>query len=351
VSRSRDWPRYLLVTSPSSEAATRARLAAQPAAVVRITSLDFDELERVSSAAPDDVALVVGAGGGRALDAAKHVAATKHARLIQVPTIVSSGAIVHSYLATFRGSQAVGGRNDWVWADSDAVLVDYDLVLGAPVHLNTAGLGDILCEYSGIAEWKLANRASPRPRDAAEELGRLLAFHRKVAQRFDATLYGGELTAPGIRCIMESLRERDSHRVHLPSAPQVDHHFLAALEAVSGRRWIHGEVVALGAVVITWVTGQGTEALCSRLDRCLVRWRPSQIGLCRRDLEAALGVLRRTLSRGEADPEYSSVMRTTMWADSSIEALWRFLNGDDPGAVTATRPPAAAMDAPGAAAE
>ena len=304
----------------------RMRLDTQPVGIVHVTSLDFDELERLTVAVPDDIALVVGAGGGQALDAAKHVAATKRVRLVQVPTIVSTGAIVHSYLATFRGSRAIGGRDDWVWADSDIVLVDHDLVLDAPTHLNTAGLGDIFCEYSGVAEWKVANHSAPRPRSAAKELGRLLAFHRRVAQSFEVTLHRGELTPLSIRCIAESLRERDSNRVHLLSAPQVDHHFLAALEAVSGRHWIHGEVVALGAVVIAWAAETGAAALCARLDRCQVRWRPSELGVSRGELCGALDALALMLSRSETDPEYGSLMRTVTWSDPRFEALWRFVN-------------------------
>ena len=122
---------------------------------------------------------------------------------------------------------------------------------------------------------------------------------------------------------MDSLRERDSNRVHLPSAPQVDHHFLAALEAVSGRHWIHGEVVALGAVVIAWATGHRAAALCARLDRCLVRWRPSELGMSRGELGAALDALARMLSGSETDPEYGSLMRTATWSDSRFESLWR----------------------------
>ena len=304
----------------------RGRLDTQPVGIVHATSLDFDELERLTVAVPDDIALVVGAGGGQALDAAKHVAATKCVRLIQVPTIVSTGAIVHSYLATFRGSRAIGCRDDWVWADSDVVLVDHELVLGAPTNLNTAGLGDIFCEYSGVAEWKLANHSAPRPRSAAEELGRLLAFHRRVARSFEATLHRRELTPFSIECIVESLRERDSNRIHLSSAPQVDHHFLAALEAVSGRHWIHGEVVALGAVVISWAAGHGAASLGARLDRCLVRWRPSQLGVSRGELRAALDALALMLYDGETDPEYGSLMRTATWSDARFEALWRSLS-------------------------
>jgi glycerol-1-phosphate dehydrogenase [NAD(P)+] len=234
---------------------------------------------------------------------------------------------VHGYLATLREGRVVGGREVWVWADSELVIVDEELVLDAPAHLNTAGLGDILCEYSGVAEWKLANHAAPRPRPDAVELARLLAFQRRVAQSFEATLHHGELTAASVRCIMEALRERDANRVHLRSAPQVDHHFLTALEAASGRHWIHGEAVALGAVVIAWTAGHGAEALAARLDRCLVRWRPSELGVRRSELEAALGRLTRMLSAGPDQPEFVSVLRTTRWTESRIDALWRFGGG------------------------
>ena len=223
-SRSRGWPRYALVTSPMRRRPW-GRLDTQPVGIVHATSLDFDELERLTVALPDDIALVVGAGGGQALDAAKHVAATKCVRLSKcrrsspperscTATSPPSGDHVRSAGVTIGSGPT-----------SDVVLVDHDLVLDAPTHLNTAGLGDIFCEYSGVAEVEARERSAPRPRSAAEELGRLLAFHRRVAQSFEATLHRGELTPFSIRCIVESLRERDSNRIHLSSAPQVDHHF------------------------------------------------------------------------------------------------------------------------------
>lgn len=112
---SRDWARFLLVTSPTADAAVRGLLAARPVGTAHIDSLDFAYLEETTMSLPSNIDLVVGAGGGQVIDAAKHVAATKQVPLVQVPTIISSGAIVHSYLGTFRGATLVGSRDDWVW--------------------------------------------------------------------------------------------------------------------------------------------------------------------------------------------------------------------------------------------
>jgi glycerol-1-phosphate dehydrogenase [NAD(P)+] len=323
---SRGWARFLLVTSPRAYAAVRGRLAARPAGIAHVDSLEVRYLERTTTSLPSDADLVVGAGGGQVIDAAKYVAAMKQVPLIQVPTIISSGAIVHSYLGTFRGSTLVGGRDDWVWADSDAVLVDYELVLSSPAHLNTAGLGDILCEHSGISEWKLTNGGAQRPRSDSAALARLLAFHRTVARSFEATLRDGALTAESVRCIMESLRSRDAQRIDLATAPQVDHQFLADLETTSSRHWIHGEVVALGAVIVAWLCGGDTQRLVSRLDRCLVRWRPSDIELQQCELRLALTTLSESLAASPGTSEYTSVARSVRWTDDTFAELWEFLD-------------------------
>ena len=77
------------------------------------------------------------------------MALDKGVPLIQVPSIVSTGAIIHGVLAKFIGRELVGKTDEWPWVDCEYVLVDYDLVLEAPYYLNSAGLGDILCGYAG----------------------------------------------------------------------------------------------------------------------------------------------------------------------------------------------------------
>ena len=146
------WPRYVVVTTRTAWKTAQPYLSIQPAGVAVVHMLDWDHLEEASNSLPDDAELVVGVGGGTALDASKYVALKKDLPLRLVPTAVSTGAIIHGIFAKWNGHSTVGGGADWPYCDFEHVLVDYELVLEAPWYLNTAGIGDVLCMYSGIAE-------------------------------------------------------------------------------------------------------------------------------------------------------------------------------------------------------
>ena len=287
-----------------------------------VQSLDYDSLQQAADRLPYDSSLVVGLGGGRAIDAAKHVAVAKDMPLIQVPTIVSSGALVHGYCGRYVGRTAVGDRDDWVWADCEYVLVDYGLVLAAPAHLNTAGLGDVLCERSGISEWRHAGTGDA---SEAEALAALEGFHRRVVAGFPATLSDGELTSESVRSIMQTLQRRDENRILLDSAPAVDHSFLAALEQANDREWIHGEIVALGALIVAWQCGDDPDRFAAELDACLIRRRPSALRIGPDQLRRGLDQLVEDLSSRPAASEYGSVMRAAPVEGERFAELWSFL--------------------------
>ena len=78
--------------------------------------------------------LVVGLGGGRALDASKYIALATELPLVLVPTVVSTGAIIHSMFAKWNGRK-ISSPKEWPWVDCEHVLVDYDLVLEANDYL------------------------------------------------------------------------------------------------------------------------------------------------------------------------------------------------------------------------
>ena len=145
---SREWPAYFAVTSPSAYRAARPFLAREPEGYGYARLLDWSHLQEITGTVPDGVELIVGMGGGVAVDASKYIALKKGLPLVLVPTIVSTGAIIHSFFAKWEGHSTVGSVDTWPWLDFDHVLIDYDLVLEAPYYLNTAGLGDVLCSYS-----------------------------------------------------------------------------------------------------------------------------------------------------------------------------------------------------------
>ena len=155
---SRQCPPYVVVSTPRAYGTAQPYLEQQPAGVAYVDLLDWGQLQALADSLPDAAEGVVGLGGGRALDAAKYVALVKALPLVQVPTVVSTGAIIHGTVAKWEGRNLIGSGAGWPWVDPEHVLVDYDVVLAAPPYLNTAGLGDVLCGYSGVAEWRRSAR-------------------------------------------------------------------------------------------------------------------------------------------------------------------------------------------------
>ena len=155
---SREWPAYFAVTSPSAYRAAQPFLSREPEGYGYARLLDWTHLQEITDTVPDGVELIVGVGGGVAVDASKYVALKKGLPLVLVPTIVSTGAIIHSFFAKWEGHSTVDSVETWPWLDFDHVLIDYDLVLEAPYYLNTAGLGDVLCSYSAFCEWRRNSR-------------------------------------------------------------------------------------------------------------------------------------------------------------------------------------------------
>ena len=102
------WPRYGIVATPSALAAARAHLKREPEGVAYAEWLDSQHQRDLCGRIPDNIELVVGVGGGRALDASKFVAREKRVPLILVPTIISSGTIVHGCVAKWKGRRLIG---------------------------------------------------------------------------------------------------------------------------------------------------------------------------------------------------------------------------------------------------
>ena len=110
---SADWPAYGVVTTPSAYEVVKGRLAREPEEVVFAEWLDSGHQQELSDRMPAGIELVLGLGGGKALDASKFVALDRDAELILAPTILSSGAIIHGNVAKWDGYQIVGGVDDW----------------------------------------------------------------------------------------------------------------------------------------------------------------------------------------------------------------------------------------------
>jgi glycerol dehydrogenase len=91
-------------------------------------------------------AVVVGVGGGKALDTAKGVAYYEDAPVISVPTIASTDAPTSAIAVTYTEDHVFDG-NILLPRNPELVLADTDVIALAPARFLVAGMGDALSTY------------------------------------------------------------------------------------------------------------------------------------------------------------------------------------------------------------
>jgi glycerol-1-phosphate dehydrogenase [NAD(P)+] len=105
--------------------------------------------------------VVIGFGGGASLDVAKLIAERSGLNWISVPTAASHDGIASEVASVshdgYKYSQKCKGPL--------AVIADISIISRAPPRLRLAGLGDIICKTSSLAEWKLAHEVGLEPFD------------------------------------------------------------------------------------------------------------------------------------------------------------------------------------------
>jgi len=108
-----------------------------------------------------EVDIIIGFGGGASLDVAKLIARDTNLDWISVPTAAS-----HDGIASEVASVSHGGYKYSVKCKGPlAVIADISIISKAPPRLKLAGIGDIICKTSSLAEWKLAHEIKNEPFD------------------------------------------------------------------------------------------------------------------------------------------------------------------------------------------
>jgi glycerol-1-phosphate dehydrogenase [NAD(P)+] len=255
---------------------------------------------------------VVGIGGGMAMDMAKYVAWKRGLPLVLAPSIVSVDASVTNTIAIRRnGTVEYDG-----FVVADRIVVDLDLVARAPARLNRAGVGDLLSIQTGRFDWALGARAGRLAFDetvdaaAAAVLQRLYGLADEVADVTDRALEGIIRAYAEVNALLLAVG-------HSGPEEGSEHYFGYAVEAHTGRPFVHGELIGLGVVLMSGLQGNDQARAIAFLDRCRVQWRPEQIGLDRATLEAVLVDLPRFVREAglphsildEADLETSALNR------------------------------------------
>lgn len=134
------------------------------------------EIARLRAIAEEAKAsIIVGAGGGKVLDAARAVAAELKAAIVNCPTVASSDAPC-SALSVVYTDEGAFERYIFYARNPDLVLVDTTVIAQAPPRYLVAGMGDALAtwfEADTVFRAHKANQVAGRTTISAHALARL----------------------------------------------------------------------------------------------------------------------------------------------------------------------------------
>ncbi|HSP27138.1 MAG TPA: iron-containing alcohol dehydrogenase [Ilumatobacteraceae bacterium] len=268
-----------------------------PAPVTIVTAHDMEvaKLDRdVEHTAEDGAEVVVGFGGGTALDTAKYLAWKRELPLLQIPTITSVDA---------GFTDAIGvrseGRVRYVGTIvPEEVVLDIDLVRSAPPRLNRAGIGDVLSCHTGLHDWRAAVDAGEGVgwNEAAAELGEALLaeLDSMVVDVHDVTPDGIRWLADGYGRIGAACAALGHSRFEEGS----EHFWAYAYEHATGVHHVHGELISFAVVAMAHVQENDPEFVHHVVSYVGVRAHPDDLGISRVEfVENLVGL--RAYSRAE----------------------------------------------------
>lgn len=99
-----------------------------------------------------DVEVIIGVGGGKVLDVAKYAGFVGKIPYICVPTTLSNDSLASPVAVLGTEGDA---RKTLKCAIPAGIVVDVNVIMGAPVSHLQSGIGDTISKYTALYDWKL----------------------------------------------------------------------------------------------------------------------------------------------------------------------------------------------------
>jgi glycerol dehydrogenase-like iron-containing ADH family enzyme len=246
-----------------------------PKHYVEAGSVELTALAAAASTVPDGCEVVVGLGGGSALDTAKYVAEATALPLIQIPSIISVDAAFTAPYGYRDGSRV---RYAGTLRPIE-VIADPELIRRAPPALNRAGVGDLLSCHTGMRDWRIAVDTGrgdiPWNEDAA-------ALGRATLDEMEA--FASEIAAvsdEGIRWLARAHQRVGAGCVAYGARfEEGSEHFLAyTFEWLTNEHRVHGELISFCALAMSLVQDHEPGRVASIVRATQVDARPSHLGI------------------------------------------------------------------------
>ncbi len=220
--------------------------------IILVSDNSLSEVERVvkeSSEFEGDV-VVVGVGGGKALDVAKMVAAKMEKPFVSVPTLMSHDGIC-SPIAVLK--DGAGKSQSLVARMPHGLIADLEVIAASPVRTRRAGVGDLVSNLSALSDWRLACECGKEEmEDFAYLLSNTAALSvvKSESKNVEDKLF--------LRDVLNGLILGGiAMEIAGTSRPCSggEHEFSHALDVI-GTSALHGEQVAVGTILCSYLRGE-----------------------------------------------------------------------------------------------
>lgn len=207
--------------------------------------------------------IVVGIGGGKPLDLAKVVAYVSKKPLIVIPTSASHDGIASPYISYVLNKKLK--EHGKIAVSPLAILADTRIIMSAPPRLLRAGIGDLLGKAVSIRDWALAHRVK------GEEFSEYAAILAKASYNIVAknvAKISGFRREEDVRTLVKALIGCGvAMGIAGSSRPcsGSEHLFAHAVELYAEENGlkgiVHGELVALGSIIMAYLHGMNWRKL------------------------------------------------------------------------------------------
>jgi glycerol-1-phosphate dehydrogenase [NAD(P)+] len=206
---------------------------------------------------PTNVTAIVGVGGGKALDVAKHLGFLARLPYYAVPTSLSNDGF-----SSPQSSLIVEGKRRSIAAAMPfAVVIDTVVCLAAPRILTLSGVGDLVAKFTAVHDWRSAFHNTGEPVDDFAALLSDGSIHALLGHPI-LDLDGIRLLATSLLLNGIAMEICGSSRPASGSEHLISH----ALDAISVPPRMHGLQVGIASYIISCLQGANTEAIAGLFD-------------------------------------------------------------------------------------
>jgi len=243
--------------------------------VVRVQSSSYDYAVSVAKKiSMEGIRLIIGFGGGTALDTAKYASFVANIPYIAIPTALSNDGVCSPVSVLFSKGNRM---HPFTSKTPDGLLVDTDIILESPRGLLEAGVGDIISNYTALYDWDLDCRYNHAlPNDFAYMLSE---------RALNALLYSNIKSftdRDGIKMLAQSLVLSGlAMQIAGSSRPcsGSDHLFCRALDELFDHGLPHGIVVGIGTIGAAWLQKRDYRMLLDFLKEYGIDINPKRRGI------------------------------------------------------------------------